>query len=72
MLFLGRLTTCASSQLRSDHKKGQVDVFPLEFVSAGNINVSAFLNTLLFKKILVGKRYAADPKAAYDSKINPT
>jgi len=53
-------------------KKGQVDVFPLVFVSAGNINVSALLHTVLFEKIWVGQLHATDPKAAYDSKINPT
>jgi len=45
-------------------KKGQVDVFPLVFVSADNINVSALLNTDLFMKILVGQLLAADPTAA--------
>ena len=53
-------------------KKGQVDVFPLVFVSADNINVSALLNTDLFMKIWVGQLHAAEPKAAYDPKINPT
>ena len=53
-------------------KKGQVNVFPLVFVSADNINVSALLNTAdLFMKIWVGQLYAVVPKAAYDSKINP-
>jgi len=53
-------------------KKGKVDVFPLVFVSADNINVSALLNTDLFMKIWVGQLHAADPKAAFHSKINPT
>jgi len=50
MQFLGRLTTCAPTQSRSDPKKGQVDVFPLVFVSADNISVGAHLNTALFTK----------------------
>jgi len=45
-------------------KKDQVDVFPLVFVSADNINVSAPLNTDLFMKIWVGQLHAADPTAA--------
>jgi len=65
-------TTCAPTQSLSDPKKGQVDVFPLVFVSADNINISALLNTDLFMKIWVGQLHAAEPKAAYDSKINPT
>jgi len=52
-------------------KKGQVDVFSLVLVSADNINVSALLNTDLFMKVWVGQLHAADPKAAYHSKINP-
>ena len=44
-------------------KKGQVDVFPLVFVSADNINVIALLNTDLFTKIWIGQLHAADPKA---------
>jgi len=52
-------------------KDRQVDVFPLVFVSADNLNVSARLTTDLFMKIEVGQLHAADPKAAYDSKINP-
>jgi len=48
MLFLGRLTKCAPTQSRSDPKKGQVDVFPLVFVSADSINVSALLILDLF------------------------
>jgi len=51
-------------------KKGQVDVFPLVFVSA-DINVSALLSIDLFMKIWVSELYAAEPKAAY-SKTNPT
>jgi len=53
-------------------KKGQVDVFPLVFVSAENINISALLNTDLFMKIWVGQLHAANPKAAYPSKANPS
>ena len=53
-------------------KKGQVDAFPLLFVSANNINVSALLNIDLFTKISVGQLHAAEPTAAYHSKINPT
>ena len=52
-------------------KNGQVDVFPLVFVSADNNNVKARLTTDLFMKIWVGQLHAADPKAAYYSKINP-
>ena len=65
--FWGRRTTCAPTQSRSDPKKGQVDVLPLVFVSADNINVSALLNTDLFMKVWVGQLHAAKPKAAYDS-----
>jgi len=61
---------------RPDHAptliKGQVDVFPLVFVSADNINVTALVNTDLFMKIWFGQLHAADPKAAYDPKINST
>jgi len=53
-------------------KRGQVDVFSLVLVSADNINVSALLNTDLFMKVWVGQLHAADTKAAYHSKINPT
>ena len=53
-------------------KKGQVDVFPWVFVSADNVNVSALLNADLFMKVWVGQLHAADQKAAYDPKINPT
>jgi len=53
-------------------KKGQVDVFPLVFVSADSINVIALLNTDLFTKIWIGQLHSANPKAAYHSKINPT
>ena len=60
---------------RSNHAltllKGQVDVFPLVFVSIDNINASALLNTDLFMNIWVGQLHAADPKAAYHSAINP-
>jgi len=53
-------------------KDRQVDVFRLVFVSADNLNVSACLNSDLFMKIWIGQLHAADPKATYDSKINPT
>jgi len=53
-------------------KKGQVNVFPLVFVSADNINVSALLNTDLIMKVWVGQLHAAEPKAAYHSKTNQT
>jgi len=49
----------------------QEDVFLLVFVSADNNNVSARLTTDLFMKIGVDQLHAANPKAAYDSKINP-
>ena len=62
--FWGRRTTCAPTQLRSDPKKGQVDVFSLVFVSADNKNVSARLTTDLFIKNWAGKPHAAEPKAA--------
>ena len=52
-------------------KKGQVDVFSLVFVSADNNNVSARLTTDIHK-ILGRPAHAAEPKAAYPSKINPT
>jgi len=71
MLLLGQFTAYAPTQSRSDPKKGQVDVFPLVFVSADNINVSALLNNDLFMKIWIGQLHAADPKAAYPSRINP-
>jgi len=50
----------------------QDNVFLLVFVSADNNNVKARLTTDLFMKIWVGQLHAAEPKAAYDSKINPT
>ena len=53
-------------------KNRQVDVFSLVFVSADNKNVSARLTTDLFIKNWVGQLHAAEPKAAYTSKINPT
>jgi len=53
-------------------KKGQVDVFSLVFVSADNIKVSARLTTDLLIKNWVGQLHAADPKAAYPSKILPS
>jgi len=53
-------------------KNRQIDVFLLVFVSADNNNVSARLTTDLFIKNWVDQLHAADPKAAYDSKINPT
>jgi len=53
-------------------KRGQVDVFPLVFVSADSKKASARLTTVLFMKIWVGQLHAAEPKAAQDSKINPT
>ena len=53
-------------------KDRQVDVFLLVFVSADNKNVSARLTTDFFMKMWVGQLHAADPKAAYDSKINLT
>jgi len=64
MLFFRRLTTCAPTQTRTDPKKGQVDVFPLVFVSADIINVRALFNTDLFMKIWVGQLHAVNPKAA--------
>ena len=70
MLFLGRLTTCAPTQSRSDPKKRSGRRISVS-VSADNLNVSALLNTDLFMKIWVGQLHAADTKAAYDSKINP-
>jgi len=53
-------------------KKGQVGVFSLVFVCADNINVSALISIDLFMKIWVSELFAAEPKAAYDSKTNPT
>jgi len=53
-------------------KKGQVDVFSLVFVSADDNNVSARLTTDLFIKNWAGQLHAAESKAAYPSKINPT
>jgi len=53
-------------------KKRQVDAFPLVFLSADNINVSALFNTDLFLKVWVGQFHAADPTSAYHSKINAT
>jgi len=54
-------------------KNRQIDVFSLVFVSADNNNVSARLTTDLFIiKNWVGQLHAAEPKAVYDSKINPT
>ena len=49
-------------------KKGQVDLFPIVFVSADNLNVSARQTTNLFVKNWVGQLHAAEPKAAYPSK----
>jgi len=45
-------------------KKGQVDVFPIVFVSADNMNVSARQTTDLFIKNWVGQLHATEPKAA--------
>jgi len=53
-------------------KKGQIDEFSLVFVCADNINVSSRLTTDSFIKNLVGQLHAAEPKAAYPSKKNPT
>jgi len=53
-------------------KKRQVNVFPSVFVSADNIDVSELLNTDLFMRIWVGQLHAADSKASYHSRINPT
>jgi len=53
-------------------KDRQDDVFLLVFFSADNNNVSARLTTDLFMKMWVGQLHAAEPKAAYDSKINST
>ena len=64
--FLGRRTTSALTQSRSDPKRGQVDVLPLVSVSAEKMNVSARLTTDLFIKNWVGQLHAADPKAAYE------
>ena len=53
-------------------KNRQVDVFLLVFVSADSKNVSARLTTDIFIKNWVGQLHAAEPKAAYPSKKNPS
>jgi len=53
-------------------KNRQVDVFSLVFVSANNKNVSARLTTDLFIKNWVGQLHAAEPKAVFPPKKNPT